>query len=57
MRILHLDEIEPIPSGGVGHRLVRRALGIKAFGINAFTADAGSELIEDHDELGAKFPA
>ena len=53
MRILRLDEIEPVPSGGVGYRLVRRALGIKAFGINAFTADAGAELIEEHDEVGS----
>jgi hypothetical protein len=52
MRIHHLDEIEPIESGGVGYRLVRRALGIKAFGINAFKADAGAELIEEHDEVG-----
>jgi hypothetical protein len=52
MRILHLDEIEPIPVGGVGYRLVRRALGIRAFGVNAFTADAGAELIEEHDEVG-----
>jgi hypothetical protein len=51
-RILHIDEIEPIPTGGVGYRLVRRALGIKAFGINSFTADAGDELIEEHDEVG-----
>ncbi|HEX5780603.1 MAG TPA: hypothetical protein VFX80_01715 [Solirubrobacteraceae bacterium] len=53
MRILHLDEIEPVPMSGVGYRLVRRALGIKAFGINAFTADAGVHLIEEHDEVGA----
>ena len=52
MRILHLDEIEPIPSAGVGYRFVRRALGIKAFGINAFTAGAGARLIEEHDEVG-----
>jgi hypothetical protein len=51
-RILRLDEIEPIPMGGVGYRLVRRALGVQAFGINGFTADAGSELIEEHDEVG-----
>jgi hypothetical protein len=35
----------------VGYRLVRRALGIEAFGINGFTADAGVQLIEDHDEM------
>ena len=51
-RIVRLDEIEPIPAGGVGYRLVRRALGIEAFGINGFTADAGVQLIEEHDEMG-----
>jgi hypothetical protein len=52
MRILRLEDIDPIPTGGVGYRLVRRALGIRAFGINAFTADAGVHLIEEHDETG-----
>ena len=39
--------------GGVGYRLVRRELGISSFGINGFTADAGAQLIEEHDELGS----
>ena len=51
-RIVRLEEIEPLPAGGVGYRLVRRALGIEAFGINGFTADEGVQLIEEHDELG-----
>jgi uncharacterized cupin superfamily protein len=51
-RIAHIDDVEPIDFGGVGYRLMRRALGIKAFGVNAFTADAGAELIEEHDETG-----
>jgi quercetin dioxygenase-like cupin family protein len=51
-RITHVEEIEPVQTGGVGYRLVRRALGIQAFGINGFTAEAGSELIEEHDEVG-----
>jgi hypothetical protein len=51
-RLTRIDEIEPLPAGGVGYRLVRRALGITAFGVNAFTADAGVQLIEDHDEMG-----
>jgi hypothetical protein len=51
-RIIRLEEIEPVPAGGVGYRLVRRALGIEAFGINGFTADAGVQLIEEHDEMG-----
>lgn len=51
-RIKRIEDIPAIPAGGVGYRLVRRALGIRAFGVNAFTADAGVQLIEDHDETG-----
>jgi AraC-like ligand binding domain len=49
-RVARIDEIDPLPAGGVGYRLVRRALGINAFGVNAFTTDAGVQLIEEHDE-------
>jgi hypothetical protein len=31
---------------------VRHGLGLEAFGVNAFLADAGAEVIEEHDELG-----
>jgi hypothetical protein len=51
-RIKHIEDIPPVPAGGVGYRLVRRELGIRAFGTNAFTADAGVQLIEEHDETG-----
>ena len=52
-RIKRIQDIPAIPAGGVGYRLVRRELGIEAFGVNAFTADAGDQLIEEHDETGA----
>jgi hypothetical protein len=52
-RIRQIEDIPALPAGDVGYRLVRRELGIRAFGINAFTADAGVQLIEDHDETGA----
>jgi len=52
-RIKHIEDIPAIPTAGVGYRLVRRELGIRAFGINAFTADAGEQLIEEHDERGS----
>jgi hypothetical protein len=52
-RIAMLEEIPALPAGGVGYRLVRRTLGVRAFGVNGFTADAGEHLIEDHDEMGA----
>jgi hypothetical protein len=51
-RIARIDDIPAVPAGGVGYRLVRRALGIDAFGINGFTADEGVQLIEEHDEMG-----
>jgi hypothetical protein len=52
-RIKHIEDIAPLDAGGVGYRLVRRELGIRAFGTNAFTADAGVQLIEEHDETGS----
>jgi tetratricopeptide (TPR) repeat protein len=51
-RIKRIQDIPAIPAGGVGYRLVRRELGIEAFGVNAFTADAGVQLIEEHAETG-----
>ena len=52
-RILRIDELEPIAVAGVRWRPLRRELGITGFGINAYTADAGEHLIEEHDETGA----
>jgi mannose-6-phosphate isomerase-like protein (cupin superfamily) len=52
-RIKHIQDIPAEPSGGVGYRMVRHELGITAFGTNAFTADAGVQLIEDHTETSA----
>jgi quercetin dioxygenase-like cupin family protein len=34
-------------------RPVRHALGVRAFGINAYSADAGEQLIEPHTEEGS----
>jgi hypothetical protein len=50
-----IDEIAAIPVAGgeLQWRPVRRTLGIEAFGINAYTADAGELVVEEHDELGA----
>jgi len=47
-----LDEIEPIPvAGGLLWRPLRRALGIEAFGINAYIApNAGDDVVEKHTE-------
>ena len=51
--VVHLDQLADIAVAGVHFRPVRRALGITAFGINAYSADAGERVIEEHDETGA----
>jgi hypothetical protein len=57
MRVARLGDIEGIPvpgQNGLVWTPVRNALGIEAFGINAYTAhDAGQQVVEAHDELGS----
>jgi tetratricopeptide (TPR) repeat protein len=52
---MRIDEIDAIPvvGGELQWRPVRRTLGIEAFGINAYTANAGELVVEEHDETGA----
>jgi tetratricopeptide (TPR) repeat protein len=48
---VHVDELDSIPVAGVVWHPVRRRLGIEAFGINAYTAEAvGKQIVEEHDE-------
>src|SRR5689334_13753930 len=49
-RVIQLGELETIQVAGVNWRPVRRTLGITGFGVNAYTADRGECLIEEHDE-------
>ena len=51
-KIIHLDELESVPGpGSLIWRPVRLALGIRAFGCNAYTAgDAGQDVVEPHTE-------
>lgn len=49
-RVARLDEVEVIHVAGVNWRPVRRLLGITGFGINAYSAERGERLIEEHDE-------
>lgn len=51
---VHLSELEAVPiTDTLVWRPVRRTLGVEAFGVNAYTAaNAGDELVEDHDEGG-----
>jgi tetratricopeptide (TPR) repeat protein len=54
MRTIRIQEIEPIPvvEDKLAWRPVRRTLDIQAFGINAYTADEGELVVEEHDETG-----
>ena len=50
----HVSDLEEVPiTDTLVWRPIRRTFGIEAFGVNAYTAaNAGDELIEDHDEGG-----
>ena len=51
--VLALSELARIKLGdGMDYRPIRKAMGVSAFGINAYTANAGEQVIEPHDELG-----
>jgi hypothetical protein len=51
--VLALQELARIKLGdGMEYRPIRKAMGISAFGINAYTANAGELVIEPHNELG-----
>jgi tetratricopeptide (TPR) repeat protein len=52
--VLTLSELDSIDIGDLTYRPIRRAMGVSAFGINAYTgAQAEDEVIEPHDETGA----
>jgi hypothetical protein len=53
--VLRLAEVEPVDvaDAGVSWLPLRRLLGVSAFGVNAYRADAGAHVVEEHDELGA----
>jgi tetratricopeptide (TPR) repeat protein len=55
VKTIRIHDIEAIPvvGGELQWRPVRRTLGIGAFGINAYTADAGAMVVEEHDETGS----
>ena len=52
-RAISLDELDRVPLEAGTWRPVRRALGVTAFGVNAYSADRpGEPVIEEHDETG-----
>jgi quercetin dioxygenase-like cupin family protein len=50
MRHTHIDELASIPYEFGVYRPIRRALGVTAFGVNAYSADEGC-VVEPHDEV------
>ena len=51
--VLALADLQRIRlADGMDYRPIRKAMGVSAFGINAYTADAGRTVIEPHDERG-----
>jgi hypothetical protein len=52
MRSVSLRDLPAIDVAGVRLHRVRHALGLTAFGSNAYSADTGERLIEPHDEIG-----
>jgi hypothetical protein len=55
-RAVRLDDVQPVPAlgGQLLWRPLRAALGVRAFGINAYTARATGDLVvEEHDESGS----
>jgi tetratricopeptide (TPR) repeat protein len=56
-RVAHLDDLDRIEAAGGLYRPIRRPLGVRAFGINAYTAvKAGDQVIERHDEVSGGGP-
>jgi hypothetical protein len=51
--VLALADLQRIRlADGMDYRPIRKAMGVSAFGINAYTADAGQTVIEPHTEQG-----
>ncbi len=59
VRIAHVDDIPAVPGQTYiegDWKPVRAELGIDAFGANAYVADAGQLIVEEHDELNTADP-
>jgi mannose-6-phosphate isomerase-like protein (cupin superfamily) len=53
-KVLSLDEVTPqIGAENSDWLRLRKALDVKAFGVNAYGADTHKRVIEEHDELGS----
>jgi hypothetical protein len=52
-RTIRIDELDPIAVTGLHWHPVRHALGVRAFGVNAYSGNAGEDVIEPHTEEGS----
>ncbi|HLX31344.1 MAG TPA: tetratricopeptide repeat protein [Gaiellaceae bacterium] len=51
MNLVHVDDLEALEMpDGFAWRPVRRHFGIKAFGVNAYTAGGSGQVVEEHTE-------
>lgn len=51
--VARLDEIGEMDDGRAPFRPVRHHFGIEAFGVNAWTGQAGDRIVNEHDEVSA----
>jgi tetratricopeptide (TPR) repeat protein len=49
-RTLRIDELDPIDVAGLRWHPVRHTFGVRGFGVNAYSAGAGEDVVEDHTE-------
>jgi len=49
-RTIRIDELDPIEVAGLRWHPVRHALGVRGFGVNAYSAAAGEDVVEEHTE-------
>jgi mannose-6-phosphate isomerase-like protein (cupin superfamily) len=49
-RTLRIDELDPIEVAGVRWHPLRHALGVRGFGVNAYSGGPGDDVIEEHTE-------
>jgi quercetin dioxygenase-like cupin family protein len=52
-RTLRIEALDAIPVTGLRWHPVRHALGVHAFGVNAYSGDAGDDVVEEHTEEGS----
>jgi tetratricopeptide (TPR) repeat protein len=53
VRVTRIDPSDAIAVAGGLYQPIRRQLDLRSFGVNAYFAQAGEQLIETHDETGA----